>query len=72
MINASLASGTFPTAFKQAQVTPFLKKPPLNPAQFENYQPASLLLFLSKAIKGVFFKQFSEFLSWNTLLYPYQ
>ncbi len=30
LINTSLLTGTFPTAFKQARVTPLLKKPTLN------------------------------------------
>ncbi|XP_044189259.1 uncharacterized protein LOC122968258 [Thunnus albacares] len=32
IINSSLTTGVFPTAFKQARVTPLLKKPTLNPA----------------------------------------
>ncbi|KAL7846737.1 hypothetical protein SRHO_G00217170 [Serrasalmus rhombeus] len=32
-INASITIGVFPTVFKQAQVTPLLKKPSHNPAQ---------------------------------------
>ncbi len=32
IINTSLHTGTFPTAFKQARVSPLLKKPALNPA----------------------------------------
>ncbi len=37
IINTSLHTGTFPTAFKQARVCPLLKKPALNPALLENY-----------------------------------
>ncbi len=35
IINTSLHTGTFPTAFKQARVSPLLKKPALNPALLE-------------------------------------
>ncbi len=35
IINTSLHTGTFPTAFKQARVSPLLKKPALNPAHLE-------------------------------------
>src|SRR4029434_10489641 len=48
-------SGTFPSLFKVARVTPLLKKPSLDPTQVENYRPVSLLTLLSKTIeKGRF------------------
>ncbi len=47
IINTSLHTGTFPTAFKQARVSPLLKKPALNPALLENYRPVSLLYGMS-------------------------
>ncbi|XP_076155180.1 uncharacterized protein LOC143138640 [Alosa pseudoharengus] len=72
VINASLTSGTFPTAFKMARVTPLLKKASLNPAQVENYRPVSLLPFLSKGIERAVSKQVSDFLSQNNLLDPNQ
>ncbi len=68
VINASLTSGIFPTAFKQAQVRPLLKKPSLAPTLVENYRPVSLLPFLSKAIERTVFKQITEFLSQHSLL----
>uniref|UniRef100_A0A672ZLQ3 Reverse transcriptase domain-containing protein n=1 Tax=Sphaeramia orbicularis TaxID=375764 RepID=A0A672ZLQ3_9TELE len=68
VINASLTSGTFPTVFKQAQVTPLLRKPSLTPTQVENYRPVSLLPYLSKTIERAVFKQVTEFLSQNNLL----
>ncbi len=43
IINTFLLTGTFPTAFKQARVTPLLKKPTLNTSLKENYRPISLL-----------------------------
>uniref|UniRef100_A0A3B1K8J8 Reverse transcriptase domain-containing protein n=1 Tax=Astyanax mexicanus TaxID=7994 RepID=A0A3B1K8J8_ASTMX len=67
-INASLTSGVFPTAFKQAHVTPLLKKPSLNPAQVDNYRPVSLLPFLSKTLERAVLNQVSGFLSQNDLL----
>ncbi len=36
IINTSLLTGIFPTAFKQARVTPLLKKPTLNTSLLEN------------------------------------
>uniref|UniRef100_A0A9J8B808 Endonuclease/exonuclease/phosphatase domain-containing protein n=1 Tax=Cyprinus carpio carpio TaxID=630221 RepID=A0A9J8B808_CYPCA len=55
IINSSLHSGTFPSAFKQARVSPLLKKPSLNPALLENYRPVSLLPFINfKMLLSVF------------------
>ncbi len=43
-------TGIFPTAFKQARVTPLLKKPTLNTSLIENYRPVSLLPFKAKTL----------------------
>ncbi len=40
-INTSLLTDTFPTAFKQARVTPLLKKPTLNTSLTDSYRPVS-------------------------------
>ncbi len=40
-----------PTAFKQARVTPLLKKPTLNTSLLENYRPVSLLPFVAKTLE---------------------
>ena len=48
IINASLAQGTCPNFFKQAYVTPILKKSSLDKAVFKNYRPVSNLNFISK------------------------
>ncbi len=61
IINTSLHTGTFPTAFKQARVSPLLKKPALNPALLENYRPVSLLPFIAKSLERVVFNQLSLF-----------
>ncbi len=55
IINTSLLTGIFPTAFKQARVTPLLKKPTLNTSLIENYRPVSLLPFIAKTLKRVVF-----------------
>ncbi len=60
--------GTFPTAFKQARVSPLLKKPALNPALLENYRPVSLLPFIAKSLERVVFNQLSLFLAQNNIL----
>lgn len=66
-VNSSLATGVFPTAFKQARVTLLLKKPTLNPSLVENYKPISLLTFLSKTLECAVFSQVS-FLLFNSFL----
>ena len=40
--------GTIPPQFKQAAVTPLLKKPGLNPNDFKHFRPASNQAFISK------------------------
>ncbi len=68
IINTSLHTGTFLTAFKQARVSPLLKKPSLNPTLLENYRPVSLLPFIAKTIERVVFNKLSLFLAQNNLL----
>ncbi len=68
VINTSLLTGIFPTAFKQARVTPLLKKPTLNTSLLENYRPVSLLPFIAKTLERVVFNQVSLFLSQNNKL----
>ncbi|MEL7079446.1 MAG: reverse transcriptase family protein [Cyanobacteria bacterium J06582_2] len=72
LINASLASGCFPSAFKTARVTPLLKKPSLDPSDVKNYRPVSLLSFLSKTLERAIFNQLCSYLHQNNLLDPYQ
>ncbi len=68
IINTSLLTGIFPTAFKQARVTPLLKKPTLNTSLVENYIPVFLLPFIAKTLEQVVFNQVSLFLSQNNKL----
>ncbi len=68
IINTSLHTGTFPPAFKQARVSPLLKKNSLNLALLENYRPVSLLPFIAKTLERVVFNQLSLFLAQNNLL----
>ncbi len=67
IINTSLLTGIFPTAFKQARVTPLLKKPTLNTSLIENYRTVSILPFIEKTLERVVFNQLSSFLSKNNL-----
>ncbi len=51
IINTSLLTGIFPTAFKQARVIPQLKKPTVNTSLLGNYRPVSLLPFVAKTLE---------------------
>ncbi len=68
IINTSLLTGIFPTAFKQARVIPLLKKLTLNTSLIENYRPVSLIPFMAKTLERVVFNQVSLFLSQNNIL----
>ena len=56
IINLSLESGTFPISFKEAHVTPLLKKSNLPVNNLKNYRPVSNLSFISKIIEKVVYK----------------
>ncbi len=48
IVNTSLHTGVFPSAFRQARITPLLKKPTLNPSLLENYRLVPIFLSLLK------------------------
>ncbi len=68
IVNTSLHTGIFTSAFKQARITPLLKKPTLNPTLLGNYRPVSLLPFIAKTLERVVFNQVTIFLTQNNLL----
>ncbi len=68
IINTSLLTGTFPTACKQARVTPLLRKTTLNTSLIENYRPISIIPCIAKTLEQVVFNQVSLFLSQNNKL----
>ena len=53
IINASLEQGKCPNFFKQAHVTPILKKSSLDKEILKNYRPVSNLNFISKILERV-------------------
>jgi len=53
LFNLSLATGCFPTEFKEAVVRPRLKKTGLDTSERKNYRPVSNLSFLSKLLERV-------------------
>ena len=60
--------GCFPSSFKNAYITPLLKKPTLDPSTIQNYRPVSLLPFLSKTLERAVSNQLSAYFSQNNLL----
>ena len=72
IINMSLESSVFPHAFKEARVTPLLKKATLNKSVLKNYRPVSNLCFLSKLLERAVIKQLVEHMEQHNLFVPIQ
>ena len=72
IVNASLSTGIVPPQFKQAIVTPFLKKPGLDTNDMKNFRPVSNLSFISKILEKVVLIQLKNHLSGNNLLEIFQ
>ncbi len=68
LLPAPLLTCTFPTTFKQARVTPLLKRPTFNTSLIDSYRPISLLPFIAKMLERIVFNQLSSFLSKHNLL----
>ena len=72
IVNLSLSSSTFPQQFKDAVVTPTLKKASLNPEILKNYRPVSNLPYISKIVEKAVSLQISSHLEKNDLSDIYQ
>ena len=66
IVNQSILQGVFPSDWKQAAVTPVLKKG--NPQVLNNYRPVSCLPAASKVLEIVVCSQLSDYLESNKLL----
>ena len=53
LVNLSLKNGIFPNPFKQAIVTPLLKRSTLSKEDLKSYRPVSGLSFLSKLVERI-------------------
>ena len=60
IINLSMRDGVVPHDFKQALVTPLIKKKTLCRNEFKNYRPISNLSFLSKILEKIVAKRLNE------------
>ncbi|KAK7895247.1 hypothetical protein WMY93_020572 [Mugilogobius chulae] len=72
IIHSSLSSGTVPSSFKTASVTPILKKPGLDPNDFNNLRPISNLPFVSKILEKTVAAQLHSYLITNNLYEQFQ
>ena len=72
IISYSLNSGTVPSIFKQAIITPILKKPSLDPESLLNYRLISQLPLVSKILERVVSRQLISYLTANNLHIPQQ
>lgn len=68
LFNRSLDSGHFPSTFKEASVTPVLKKQGLNSADASSYRPISNLVVLSKLLERLVAHQLHHYLATANLL----
>ena len=66
-MNLSITTGVFPSAFKKALVSPFLKNTTLDQNELNSYRPVSKLSFVSKIAEKVFAARFSNHLIDNGL-----
>ena len=72
IINDSLSTGCVPATFKQAYITPLLKKAGLDEGVAANYRPVSNLCVLSKLLQRVVSRQLDGHLSSAGLLLTHQ
>uniref|UniRef100_A0A671W446 Reverse transcriptase domain-containing protein n=1 Tax=Sparus aurata TaxID=8175 RepID=A0A671W446_SPAAU len=72
IIHSSLSTGTVPTPFKTAAITPILKKPGADPTNFNNLRPISNLPFISKILEKTVATQLHSHLFNNNLYEQFQ
>jgi len=68
LFNRSLTDGHFPAVFKEAFITPVVKKPGLDVTDAGSYRPISNLSVLSKLLERLVVRQLMEYLSSADLL----
>lgn len=67
IMNESLVSGVVPLSFRQAVITPILKKSSLSSDELKNFRPVSNLPFLSKILEKLVLIQLNKHLDKNGL-----
>ena len=72
IINLSLSEGTVIEGFKNAIVTPLIKKHNLDSEDWKNYRPVSGLNFVSNTIEHIVAKQIKSHIATHNLDNTYQ
>ena len=72
IINNSLRIGSFPSALREAVITPLIKKPTLNPDFLKNYRPVSNLPTLGKILEYPAVSRFKQHFEINGLSETFQ
>jgi len=72
LLNRSLALDQFPDMYKDAYITPLLKKPSLEDADVKSYRPISNLSVLTKLLECLVAKQLIDYLKSAKLFTLYQ
>ncbi len=72
IIHSSLITGTIPSSFEVAAITPILKKPGADCNNPENFRPISNLPFLSKLLEKIVAQQVHTHLMENNLFEQFQ
>jgi hypothetical protein len=60
LFNRSLSSGSVPSTFKDAYITPLLKKASMDPSDVRSYRPISNFSVMSKLLERLVAKQLVE------------
>jgi len=68
LFNRSLSVGRFPDGFKEAFITPVVKKPGFDSTDVSSYRPISNLSVLSKLFERLVVRQLMAYLSLSDLL----
>jgi len=68
LFNRSMSAGHFPVAFKDAFITPSLKKPGLDVTNVQSYRPVSNLPVVLKLLKRIVARQLNSYLASANLL----
>ena len=72
IINLSLSTSKFPSAFKSSFIVPTIKNTSLDPSSLSSYRPVSNLSFFSKILEKVAYEQLNSYLKKFSLLPPTQ
>jgi len=72
IVNASLASGVFPSRLKHSIITPVIKKSTMDPNSLKSYRPIANITFLSKVVEKAATCQVTDHVDSNCLGEQYQ